>query len=104
LKNILLVMADSGYLAPPTQDPSKEKIWTETRRRLERSLPGLFAEIFPDVPLSPPRDNNKPMQQEEASNGHSHDDDTNDDTNTNTTEKESHAGAAVATTSPDEVD
>lgn len=49
LKNILLVMGDGGYLAPPTKDPSKEKIWTETRKRLDRFLPDLFTEIFPEA-------------------------------------------------------
>lgn len=48
LKNILLVMADGGYLVPPSQDPSREEMWMETRKRLERFLPGLFVEIFPD--------------------------------------------------------
>jgi brefeldin A-resistance guanine nucleotide exchange factor 1 len=48
LKNILLVMADGGYLVPPSQDPSKEEMWMETRKRLERFLPGLFVETFPD--------------------------------------------------------
>lgn len=41
-------MADGGYLVPPSQDPSKEEIWVETRKRLGRFLPDLFAEIFPD--------------------------------------------------------
>lgn len=41
-------MADGGYLAPPYQDPTKEKIWTETRKRLDRFLPHLFTEIFPE--------------------------------------------------------
>ncbi|OAX83989.1 hypothetical protein ACJ72_01652 [Emergomyces africanus] len=50
LKNILLVMADGGYLAPPAEDPSKEKIWVETQKRLDRFLPRLFAEIFPFKP------------------------------------------------------
>ncbi|KAF3483496.1 Sec7 domain-containing protein [Arthroderma uncinatum] len=51
LKNILLVMADGGYLvAPPNKDPTKDKIWTETRKRLDRFLPNLFAEIFPPAP------------------------------------------------------
>ncbi|GLB02791.1 GDP/GTP exchange factor for ARF [Aspergillus tubingensis] len=49
LKNILLVMADGGYLVPPSQDPSKEPIWTETKKRLERFLPDLFKEIFPNA-------------------------------------------------------
>lgn len=44
-------MADGGYLVPPSQDPSKEEIWTETRKRLGRFLPDLFSEIFPDTPI-----------------------------------------------------
>ncbi|KAJ5677977.1 uncharacterized protein N7477_003610 [Penicillium maclennaniae] len=48
LKNILLVMADGGYLVPPSQDPNKEEMWNETRKRLGRFLPDLFAEIFPE--------------------------------------------------------
>lgn len=48
-------MADGGYLVPPSQDPSKEEIWVETRKRLGRFLPDLFAEVFPD----PPVDNEK---------------------------------------------
>ncbi|KAJ5893530.1 hypothetical protein N7495_005221 [Penicillium taxi] len=48
LKNILLVMADGGYLVPPSQDPSKEEMWLETRKRLGRFLPDLFTEVFPD--------------------------------------------------------
>ncbi|KAL1967900.1 hypothetical protein VTN77DRAFT_2317 [Rasamsonia byssochlamydoides] len=115
LKNILLVMADSGYLVPPAQDPSKEKIWVETRRRLERFLPTLFAELFPNPPPSPPRDNKPASQQSSprASNGH---DDSNDDTNTSertsnpkpsdttTTTTSVGSAAAAATTSPDDVD
>ncbi|OJD27159.1 hypothetical protein ACJ73_01445 [Blastomyces percursus] len=50
LKNILLVMADGGYLAPPAEDPTKERIWVETQKRLDRFLPHLFAEIFPFKP------------------------------------------------------
>ncbi|GMF79965.1 unnamed protein product [Aspergillus oryzae var. brunneus] len=43
-------MADGGYLVPPSQDADKEQIWTETRKRLERFLPDLFKEIFPEMP------------------------------------------------------
>lgn len=43
-------MADGGYLIPPSQDPSKEEIWIETRKRLGRFLPDLFSEVFPDPP------------------------------------------------------
>lgn len=53
LKNILLVMADGGYLVPPSQDPSKEEIWNETRKRLGRFLPDLFVEVFPDTCKEP---------------------------------------------------
>lgn len=42
-------MADGGELVPPSQDASKEQIWFETKKRLERFLPALFAEIFPDA-------------------------------------------------------
>lgn len=52
-------MADGGYLAPPSQDPSKETIWTETQKRLDRFLPQLFAEIFPPAPETP----SEPMMQ-----------------------------------------
>lgn len=47
-------MADGGYLAPPTKDPSKEKIWVETQKRLDRFLPNLFKEIFPPAPEETP--------------------------------------------------
>lgn len=43
-------MADGGYLAPPSKDPSKETIWVETQKRLDRFLPDLFKEIFPSAP------------------------------------------------------
>lgn len=43
-------MADGGYLVPPTQDATKEAIWTETKKRLDRFLPDLFKEIFPGIP------------------------------------------------------
>lgn len=46
-------MADGGYLAPPSQDPSKETIWVETQKRLDRFLPQLFAEIFPPAREAP---------------------------------------------------
>lgn len=42
-------MADGGYLVSPSQDPSKEEIWVETRKRLGRFLPDLFNEIFPEA-------------------------------------------------------
>ncbi|OJJ50935.1 hypothetical protein ASPZODRAFT_55909 [Penicilliopsis zonata CBS 506.65] len=53
LKNILLVMADGGYLVDPTKDPAKETVWVETRKRLDRFLPRLFDEVFPPAPPAP---------------------------------------------------
>ncbi|KAL4887478.1 hypothetical protein BJY04DRAFT_204386 [Aspergillus karnatakaensis] len=50
IKNIILVMADLGHLVPPSQDPSKDNIWSETKKRLDRFLPDLFKEIFPEAP------------------------------------------------------
>ena len=62
LKNILLVMGGAGYLSPPlplppppsSTDKSEkpdtavhERIWTETKKRLDRFLPDLFSEVFP---------------------------------------------------------
>ena len=44
-------MADSGYLVPPAQDASKEEMWLETRKRLDRFLPNLFTEVFPDTAM-----------------------------------------------------
>jgi brefeldin A-resistance guanine nucleotide exchange factor 1 len=45
LKNMMLVMAKDGYLVPPSEDPSKEKLWVETWKRLDRFLPDLREEL-----------------------------------------------------------
>jgi len=45
LKNIILVMSSSGYLVPPSQQPSQEKLWVETWKRLDRFLPDLRNEL-----------------------------------------------------------
>ena len=55
LKNILLVMADGGYLVPPSENADNVQLWDETRRRLERFLPDLFSEVFPkQSKIAPP--------------------------------------------------
>jgi len=38
-------MAKDGYLVPPSEDPSKEKLWVETWKRLDRFLPDLREEL-----------------------------------------------------------
>ncbi|KAF2188369.1 Sec7-domain-containing protein [Zopfia rhizophila CBS 207.26] len=48
LKNILLVMANGGYLAPPDEKPEQEELWNETWKRINRFLPNFFAELFPE--------------------------------------------------------
>ncbi|KAK3712801.1 GDP/GTP exchange factor for ARF [Vermiconidia calcicola] len=58
LKNILLVMSSGGYLVPPSDDPNEQteqqqQLWAETWARLERFLPGLMPEVFPDQAKDP---------------------------------------------------
>lgn len=48
LKNILLVMANGGYLVPRSEDPSRVQLWEETWKRLDKFLPWMFAELFPE--------------------------------------------------------
>jgi len=56
LKNILLVMASSGFLVRPEsgghQGENKE-LWDQTWKRLERFLPDLKEELFPPEPEKP---------------------------------------------------
>jgi brefeldin A-resistance guanine nucleotide exchange factor 1 len=55
LKNVLLFMASSGYLVPPKQDASKEELWTETWKRIDRFLPDLRSELgLEDLGAEPP--------------------------------------------------
>ncbi|KAL8302699.1 hypothetical protein RB601_005894 [Gaeumannomyces tritici] len=48
LKNVLLFMSSSGLLVTPQQDPSKEKLWVETWKRIDRFLPDLRKELALD--------------------------------------------------------
>lgn len=38
-------MASNNLLVPPSQDPSHEKLWVETWRRIDRFLPELRKEL-----------------------------------------------------------
>ena len=49
LKNILLVMTDGGFLQPPFKDQQPTELWIETCKRVDRFLPNLIAEIFPQA-------------------------------------------------------
>ena len=53
LKNILLVMADGGFIQPPSDGSPPTELWDETCKRVDRFLPNLIAEIFPQVNASP---------------------------------------------------
>ncbi|KAI1369319.1 Sec7-domain-containing protein [Xylaria arbuscula] len=45
LKNVLLFMSSSGYLVPPSKDPSQENLWVETWKRIDRFLPELRKDL-----------------------------------------------------------
>lgn len=49
LKNIILVMGGAGYLSRPSENPENEKMWVETKKKLDRFLPDLFSEVFPET-------------------------------------------------------
>ena len=54
LKNVLLFMSSSGYLVPPSKDPSQEKLWVETWKRIDRFLPDLRADLQLEEPEPQP--------------------------------------------------
>jgi brefeldin A-resistance guanine nucleotide exchange factor 1 len=51
-------MSSNGYLVPPSKDPSKEELWNETWKRIDRFLPNLRADLAleeePVVEAPPP--------------------------------------------------
>ncbi|KAF1846747.1 Sec7-domain-containing protein [Cucurbitaria berberidis CBS 394.84] len=57
LKNMLLVMSNGGYLAPPDEHPERQELWNETWKRINRFQPHLFAELFPEEAGKPVRPN-----------------------------------------------
>lgn len=116
-------MGDGGYLAPPTKDPSKEKIWTETRKRLDRFLPNLFTEIFPESayrqpqPAALPTSTSQKIESSPSTDSLDAHDNANElhemhnapghyeaDLNATTTETEATANSTVVEPTPDDVD
>jgi golgi-specific brefeldin A-resistance guanine nucleotide exchange factor 1 len=81
LKNVILFMSSSGYLISPKLDPSKERIWNETWKRIDRFLPDLRADLALEDPE--PEENAKKEEVEEkkheASNHKPGDDDAEDE-------------------------
>ena len=49
LKNILLVMANSGFLVAPAEGEAPSPLWAETWKRLGRFLPHLYGELYSDA-------------------------------------------------------
>ena len=41
-------MANGGILVPPSQNPEHAELWDETWKKLDKFLPGMFSEIFPE--------------------------------------------------------
>ncbi|KAI1103900.1 hypothetical protein F4804DRAFT_308829 [Jackrogersella minutella] len=68
LKNVLLFMASSGYLVPPSKDPSQENLWVETWKRIDRFLPELRNELALEEPEAAPEEQQpaaeKPAEQQ----------------------------------------
>lgn len=62
LKNIILVMSSSSFLVPPSKDPSQEKLWTETWKRIDRFLPDLRKDLNLDPPPKEVVDKEKPAE------------------------------------------
>ncbi|KAF9869222.1 Sec7 domain-containing protein [Colletotrichum karsti] len=50
LKNVVLFLASSGYLVAPSKDSSKENLWNETWKRIDRFLPDLKNDLALEEP------------------------------------------------------
>lgn len=59
-------MASSGYLVSPKKDVSKEKLWTETWKRIDRFLPDLRSDLALEEPLTEEEKIAKTQRQSEA--------------------------------------
>lgn len=66
LKNILLVMADGGFIKPPVDGQPRTELWDETCKRVDRFLPNLIVEIFPEVGKVPEKEKEGAKEKEVA--------------------------------------
>lgn len=64
LKNILLVMVDGGFLSPPKPTDKPSELWIETCRKVDRFLPGLVADLFPQAAAVPIQSPTRTLMQE----------------------------------------
>lgn len=46
-------MTNGGFLVRPSEKSKGSEIWEETWKRVDRFLPDLYAEIFPEAAQSP---------------------------------------------------
>lgn len=46
---MILVMADGGFLKPPAEGEKPSLIWEMTWKRVDRILPNLYMDIFPET-------------------------------------------------------
>lgn len=66
LKNVLLFMSSSGYLVPPSKDPSQETLWVETWKRIDRFLPDLRNDLAFEEAHKEPEKETAPAAEPEA--------------------------------------
>lgn len=60
LKNILLVMADGDFLTPPKPGETSPELWDETCKRVDRFLPDLMLELFPQAKVPDSTEQSEP--------------------------------------------
>lgn len=60
-------MASSGFLVSPKQDTSKEHLWTETWKRIDRFLPDLRGDLALEEPDPEPQPEPEQTKTEPAS-------------------------------------
>ena len=60
-------MSSSGYLVPPSKDPSQETLWVETWKRIDRFLPDLRNDLaFEEAHKEPEKEPAPPAAEPET--------------------------------------
>ena len=57
-------MADGGYLQPPAQGEKPSQMWEMTWKRIDRFLPNLFRDIYPERKPTQPEPSGAVSQQQ----------------------------------------